>query len=790
MLQRRGLSTPILMVLALVAGATPVRAQGFVEHLEPSVLERGKTTRVTLVGSQLGKAIGLWTSLPAGAVKATPVALSSANQAVLDVTIAGNAPVGICGVRLATEDGLGNACLLLIDDLPVRPSPERQRAEPAKVQLPVALWGRFREAAVDRFAIDVQAGERVSFEAVGNRLGKDVDPLITIRDARGKIVAERDNDAGLYFDFRFEHTFAEAGAYSVELSDARFHGSDHAFYVLRMGKFPATRVALPMAIQWSRRFDLRLPGIEPLLPKRSPTEQEMRFALELPREATGLFFGVVKRKGDDGSAWLPMEASDVAVTIHKTPSNPYEERTLAPVPGMLCGILQKPGERHFFRVQLAKGQRIEVRAEARAFNSPGDLEIAIVDVKGKELRRAGESLQKEEIVLDFTAGAAGMYGLTVRDVNLDGGPAFGYRLDVRTPRPTVQVTVDVEGLTLPQGDYQTVPLTATRTDYTGAIALTLVGAPPGVTLTPSAIGEGVNTIVCKLAAGPDAPLGIHTLQIRAEPGASEPEASAAGANSWSTIARTRPLIDRQIVNVDLIPYALREDQLRLPPSLTDRIALQVTPPSFFTFELPQPLATLPRYQHVEFPLNVTRKKGFDGPITFSAKGGQLAPKEEGRTRVYAEFTQSEGSIHSKILTNLAKHRVDVTAVGIKDGRRVALTRTMDLEVRAAYVLSAEPAMLKLEPGATAKLRLHAERMKSFDADVTVELSPSLGIELPAKIVIPRGQASVEVNVKVDANQLAGRQSINWNATAVVDGFEEEQRGRLDIEIVKTATPKK
>jgi len=323
-----------------------------------------------------------------------------------------------------------------------------------------------------------------------------------------------------------------------------------------------------------------------------------------------------------------------------------------------------------------------------------------------------------------------------------------------------------------------VPLTVTHTDYTGPIALTLVGAPPGVTLTPSEIGAGVNSIVCKLAAGPDAPLGIHTLQIR-----------ASGESAPATLARTHPLIDRQIVNVDLIPHALREDQQRLPPSLTDRFALQVTPPSFFTFELPEPLATLGRYQHVDFPLNITRKKGFDGPITFSARGGQLAPKEEGRTRVYAEFTEGKGSIHSKILTNLGKHRVDVTALGVKDGRRVALTRTFDLDVRAAYVVSAEPELLKAEPGTSARLRFSTERMKDFDAEVVVELSPSPGIELPTKIVIPRGQASVDIAIKVDANQPPGRQSINWNASAVVNGFEEEQRGRLEIDVVKMAVPK-
>ena len=139
-------------------------------------------------------------------------------------------------------------------------------------------------------------------------------------------------------------------------------------------------------------------------------------------------------------------------------------------------------------------------------------------------------------------------------------------------------------------------------------------------------------------------------------------------SSEAVVEMTRPLIDRQIVNVDLIPHALREDQRRLPPSLTDRFAVQVMQPTPFTFELPESLVTLGRYQNVDFPITVKRANGFNGPIQYVAKGGQLAPKEEGRTRVFAEFGEGKGSIHSKILTNLAKHRVDVTAVGVQDGR--------------------------------------------------------------------------------------------------------------------------
>jgi len=54
--------------------------------------------------------------------------------------------------------------------------------------------------------------------------------------------------------------------------------------------------------------------------------------------------------------------------------------------------------------------------------------------------------------------------------------------------------------------------------------------------------------------------------------------------------------------------------------------VQITPPTPFTMELPEATITLPRYQHADIPIVTTRQSGFDGPITFTAKGGQLATR--------------------------------------------------------------------------------------------------------------------------------------------------------------------
>jgi hypothetical protein len=757
------------ILLVLLAAQSSARAQ-FVEHLSPPALERGKTTRMTVVGTHLTKALELWTSVSDGKIKSTPIGESKADAAIFDVQVAANAPVGLFGLRVATVDGLSNVHLCLIDDLPLRPAPDSTKG-PAKVELPCALWGRFREAEVDRFAIAVKADQRVSFEAVGNRFGKEVDPIVTIRDERSRIVAERDNDVGLYFDSRFEHRFATAGMYTVEVRDSRFHGHDHGFYVLRMGRFPAARVAVPSAVQPGKRAELFLP------------ELNEKVSIDVPADASsGQRSVAFRRASDEGSTWLPVEASDIETTIAAADATTPEKGTPAKVPGQLCGVLTRGGERQFFRLELTKGQAIQVRGHARWYNSPVDLDVVLTDATGRILRPATEAID-ETVQLDFTAPAAGIYCLGVRDLARDAGPAYAYRLEVRNAGPRVDVVAEVEGLTVPRESYQPVPLTITRSNYTGAITLTLNGAPADVTLTPSEVPAGATAIVCKLSAASTAPLGLHTLQILAQP---------TDKATPKILVRIRPLVDRQLFNVDLIPYTLREDQRRLPPSLHDRFALQVTETSPFTVELAEPTVTLPRYQHAEIPLVTTRKAGFDAAITFTARGGQLAPKDEGRTRVYAEFPEAtakeakvKGSVHSRILSNLGKTRIEVLATGVDRGRRITLIRTFELEIRTAFTVAADPTPVKLAAGNSTKARITVDRVKSFDGSVTVRLSPANGLEVPEKVVIPRGQTTVEVEVKAQTGTNPGRRSIQLSATGDVDGFEEEQRGgRIEIEVPK------
>ena len=120
----------ILAVILLLSWPSSVFAQAFVEQLSPSVLQRGATNRIEVLGSDTADAVGLWSSLPANVFRARPVAVSGSKTATFEVELTAQAPLGLYGLRLATRSGLSNVHLFLVDELPVT---RNSSGEPAGV---------------------------------------------------------------------------------------------------------------------------------------------------------------------------------------------------------------------------------------------------------------------------------------------------------------------------------------------------------------------------------------------------------------------------------------------------------------------------------------------------------------------------------------------------------------------------------------------------------------------------------------------------------------------------------
>ncbi len=769
------LKVVVAAVALILSAQNSVWAQAFVEHLSPPVVRRGTVNRVDLIGTESNPAVGLWTSLPKGAVQARVVAEAGSTKSVMDIELIGDAPLGIYGLRLATRSGLGNVHLFVVDELPVvlrDPSLPRDAVVP--VTLPATVTATCRPATVDRYSIVVAKDHRVAFEVVGNRLGKDYDPLVQIRNAAGKLIAEYDHSVGLLFDCRFAYRFAEAGTYTVEVRDARFEGHPTWHYALRMGDFPEARSAVPSAVRAGEATTLTFPQIA-----------GWQLPLTIPNTAVlGDVFQEIRQSAGGAATWIPLTVTDLPASRETEPNDTLETASPATVPGSLNGVFDKPGDRDWFSFELAKDQKLNFQGIARTIGSAADLELVLFDADGREARRV-DDIELEEGGFAFTAGKAGLHRLQVRELARDGGPEFAYRIDVRTGGPQIQLLAEAADLTVPQGTYQTLPIKVTRTEFNGEIQLELRGAPAGMTLDPAVIPAGAVEFVARVIADPTTPEGIYTLQVVGS-------GTLEGGAEIQAIARTKPMIDRQLKNVDLIPYALREDQRHLPPSLQDQIALMVVPPTPFGTELPDAILPLTRFQSAEFPIVTTRQAGFAAPITFAIKGGQIGDENEERNQVYARFIPgtpdrltASGTFFNRINTQLNKHRVDLTASVELDGRRINLVRTFTLDVRSAFKPTYEPELPTALPGATVKVKLLANRVPTFDGPLNFTLGPQSGFVFPATIEIPAGQPSVEVDIKIDPKLNPGRHNIRVEVAGFVGKYEESfNPPNLQIEVQK------
>ena len=755
-----GWLTRLLCSLALAACVTAVRAEPFVEHLDPPALTRGQTTKLTLVGSQLDRTQGLWFSLPAKHFQIKPLT-STPEQTEIEVTVAADCPLGLYGLRLATEDGLSNLHLFAIDDLTT------------------AIAGDLLSAEVDRIPFAAQAGQQISFDIICSRLGKDADPLLTIVDERGKRIVQKDNSPGIFYDCVFSHTFKTAGKYTLEVRDSRYLGSPHWLYWLRIGNFPAARVSVPSSVAPGQTTQLQLPEAGSFVEVMTAADQH-----------PGSFYQTIQHPSYVASSWIALTCSTLPVAIESEPNDSKDSPShVVSLPASLQGVLNPAGDVDMFSFMLAKGDKLSLRAESKTIQSAADLEVILLDRTGREIQRMDDvSLPGgalDEPSFNFSSGDDSIFFLTVRDMSGGGSPAHSYRIDITRTQPKLVLTSEISSLSVPLKSYQRLPFTVTRTDCPGLIELSLVNAPPGVTLEPTSIPEGVNNLDCKLFAAEGAALGLSTLQIIAKTKVGEQEIVAP--------LTVQPLVDRQAINVDLIKTALRENQRWLPATVTRGFALQVVPAIPFTVELAEPLVTLPRYQQVTATIVTTREPGFAEPIAFTALGGQCGEERQGRKQVFARIQQATKEqlsvpalFISRSLANDVTERIDVTAVAKHGSRTITLQRSLQLSVKPGFEVTIDPPPpTTLPPGSKFQVRLAVQRLPSFAGPVTIEPQRIAGLELPEQLTIASDGNSTEFEVAIPEDFRQGRHRFRFVATGQVGNFQEEPRPKefdLDVKL--------
>jgi len=587
-------------------------------------MQRGTTATLSMTGTNLVDPLAVWTSFPAK----TSIPLDDPNGRAptslkVLLTPQADAPLGFHWVRVNTGQGISNLRLFCIDELvEIADNDKNHTQQTAQViTAPCVVVGRVEKEQNDYYRFTVVAGQRLSFQVLGRRLGSLVDPQITLFDARtGKEVpGGHNNDAsGCQTDPCLSYTFKVAGDYILELRDVTYNGNPDFFYRLRIGEFPCASSAFPLAVQRGTKATIGFTG--PSGDAAAPVE------LTVPADEAKQTL-MLAPKGKSGlHGWpVPVRVSNVKELVEQEPNDDPTKATKLPVPCGVSGIFAVKADVDHFTFTLTKGQRVIIEAQTLELGSSAEVLMTLKDAKGTQLAASNPDAGPR---IDYTATADGEVVLRAENLLSFGGMTETYRLTITPYEPGFDLAVALDRWIVAQGGTINIPIICTRRDYAGPIDVTIVGAngligtvniPMG---QPAKPGTPAATLAVKCDA--KAPVGGGTFTIVGK--------ATINNKPVEVKATYLPLVKTALAN---LPVA--------PPEIETQFAYAVTSGAEYTLAIaPNPL---PLKVGLKTKLTITAtRKTYMGPIVLDGRylpADVIAPGvtiEAGKTSAEIEFT--------------------------------------------------------------------------------------------------------------------------------------------------------
>lgn len=432
-----------------------------------------------------------------------------AETIVLEITIDKNADTGPREIRLSTKTGMTNPLRFEVGAFPeIREEEPNDPNAPRMdfLTLPVVINGQIRDSDVDRYRFEAKQGDVLVAETKARTLIPylaDAVPgwfqaTLTLFNANGDEVAYVD-------DFRFDpdpilsYRVPEDGEYELEIRDAIYRGRDDFVYRVTLGKTPFVTGLFPLggrsgksSYSWVTGWNLNQRQIEL---DTQPGPDNIR---ELTLTQFGLKTNPVSYAVDTLPEFLETEPNNTIQNAQRVYSSQ-----------IVNGKISQPGDIDVFRYDGKTGETLVVDVQARRLQSPLDSWVQITNSVGSVLQWNDDRPDKEYGMLTHHADSflmykiptEGIYYITLRDAQNQGGDAYAYRLRSSPPRPDFALRMTPSTLNLSPGRTIPVKVYAIRKEgFTGDISIGLKGAPSGFRLSGNKIPAGMDEIRMTMTA--------------------------------------------------------------------------------------------------------------------------------------------------------------------------------------------------------------------------------------------------------------------------------------------------
>ena len=698
------------LLTALLAAAAPA-GDPELRSVEPPGAQRGTTFTLTLSGERLTSALAAHFYHPG--ITVTSIANTDDKTVTLQCAAEATCPPGEYPFRLRTAHGLSELRTVFIGALPTtnEAEPNGDLASAQKVPFNTTVHGIVTNEDADWYAVEVKAGQRITAEIEGMRLGRSLlDPAVAILDARRFELAVSDDSPLLGQDPVATATVQQDGLCYIVVREASYAGSDSSRYRLHIGDFPRPLVAWPPGGQPGQSLELSWPGSTqppPPLPITLPTT---------PNRTTPVF-------ALENTATSP---SPNYISVLDLPT--FDQSNIPdpppPAPLAIHGVIAAPNELDTTRFAAKAGEPLDVRVLARRLRSPLDPVLIIADDKGAPLATS-DDVAGADPELRWSAPADGIYQLQIRDHRARGGPALIYRIEVDRPRPTISASIEridarrpqlLQSIPIPRGSRFAVMMRAERQDVAGEVRFSLPTLPPGVTVTTPPVPADLPNAPIIFAATPDAPLegGLYELN--------------------ASIGDTLTGGFRQLMPLVLGPP---NDTVYYQTSV-NRIAIAVTEAAPFRVKLIAPASPILRSGSKPLKVIVERNEGFTSDIVIQMLWNPPGVSSGSSITIPAAQTEGTYPLNAAGDAPLKSWPIAVTARAPVAGGDVTISSELiDLTVADAFT-GGSIQMAATERGKPATVLCKLEPVRAFEGKAKLTL-----LGLPPKTSAPIREISPE-----------------------------------------------
>jgi hypothetical protein len=701
----------------------------------PVGLQRGQPVDLLLTGVNLAGPTGLTLGTPAS-VTFPPADKNGQDNAKLKVQLKlpADTPLGLYPLRLATARGLSNLRLVAVDDLPQLVEDNKNNTKETAQLLPVpcAVSGRTDAEKADYYKIAVSAGQRLSFDVLGRRLGGPIDPWMSIYHGKTMREVAFDNDSpGCQGDPRISFTFKEAGDYLIEIRDVLNRGGADFVYRLRVGDFPLATTPMPMAARRGTKAKVGFAG--PMVDGLAPIE------VAVPTDPTVNMIWVAPKGASGLHGWpVALAISEHDEAVETEPNNEPAKANRLAVPGGITGRFQVSDDTDCYVFTAKKGQKLLIEAQSLELYSP-----SLIAMELKNAKTLAVLAQTNPAVpppgdqrFEYTAAADGDLILEVHHLLLAGGPSEVYRVTVTPSEGGFDLILPGDAFELSAGSFAPIPVQVVRRGYTGPIDLSIVG-PPGLAGTAT-IKPGQTAAAIVVTAKAGEPMGPLNATIVGK--------ATIDKVPVLQVASARAVLSQHL---SALPFP--------PRNLNTLVGLGVCEKSPFTVAVkmntPDAVPGIP----ATVTITVTRAKGFADEIAINPPAN--LPPGVGVPKI-PNIAKDKNEISFPLDLN-AKVPMGNFAVLFsakakrKDGDIPAAALPLDLVLRTPFDLKIEPAMLTMKPGDKVKLKVTATRHGGYKGPIAIEARKLAANVSAAKATIAADKTTAELDVVADAKAAPG-----------------------------------